>query len=360
MNSIISEQQGHSSITNANTTNSTDKVFTQSHNTCVSPVYSLPDEDRTFFIQDSVADERNDINVSAKDIETIDLCDDDTLTSFQINVEAISNLSIKENVDPAVCCSQSLLDNYQMNDTGAMKGTVYITDKQISNNVDASFWSINTIQLGHSTGQSTVEDSVSKIKFTKKETNTFGTEKITTSGNNTAHTAKDAKLPLSKSSLNLTGQNKKISIQNSINKGEKNKQIKTNKCNRKRKPKDNNQNNNKTVVKDKLGKEKTVTKKTINETIKICKETNVTLRSNGRNINKSGKVTTPVQTSTMSNSISKIYNKYIENDLSWMENIRYVREIATDEFDPKLEEFDENFWNSYSLPKNWDDQDFDA
>lgn len=54
-----------------------------------------------------------------------------------------------------------------------------------------------------------------------------------------------------------------------------------------------------------------------------------------------------------------IYNENVQCDLSWVENLRYVREISQ-ENDPTLSIFDDNFWNNFSLPNNWNDKDFEV
>lgn len=53
-----------------------------------------------------------------------------------------------------------------------------------------------------------------------------------------------------------------------------------------------------------------------------------------------------------------IYNKNVENDLSWLEGIRFVREIGEDEYDSKFSNLNEHFWDNYYLPPNFDDADF--
>ncbi|XP_059045232.1 myb-like protein D [Achroia grisella] len=53
-----------------------------------------------------------------------------------------------------------------------------------------------------------------------------------------------------------------------------------------------------------------------------------------------------------------VYNKTVENDLSWLENIRYVREVGTDETDTALTFLNESFWNDYTLPNGWSDLEF--
>ncbi|CAH0701553.1 unnamed protein product [Spodoptera exigua] len=52
-----------------------------------------------------------------------------------------------------------------------------------------------------------------------------------------------------------------------------------------------------------------------------------------------------------------IYNENVIDDLSWIENIRYVREIAADESDCKLQ-LEDDFWDNYYLPANWGDNQF--
>lgn len=52
-----------------------------------------------------------------------------------------------------------------------------------------------------------------------------------------------------------------------------------------------------------------------------------------------------------------IYNDQVINDLSWMENIRFVREIGVEENDQSLT-LEESFWDNYHLPPNWSDSEF--
>lgn len=52
-----------------------------------------------------------------------------------------------------------------------------------------------------------------------------------------------------------------------------------------------------------------------------------------------------------------IYNENVINDLSWVENIRFVREIQVDENDPKLH-LEDSFWDNYHLPANWSENEF--
>lgn len=52
-----------------------------------------------------------------------------------------------------------------------------------------------------------------------------------------------------------------------------------------------------------------------------------------------------------------IYNKNVIDDLSWIENIRYIREIDASENDCKLQ-LEDDFWDNYYLPANWNDNEF--
>ncbi|XP_047988488.1 uncharacterized protein LOC125228082 [Leguminivora glycinivorella] len=58
--------------------------------------------------------------------------------------------------------------------------------------------------------------------------------------------------------------------------------------------------------------------------------------------------------------VHEIYNENVENDLSWVENLRYVREISPSEYDPGLNILQDNFWNNFQLPGTWDDLDFNV
>lgn len=49
-------------------------------------------------------------------------------------------------------------------------------------------------------------------------------------------------------------------------------------------------------------------------------------------------------------------NKDVENNLSWIDNIRYVREISKEEIIPTY--YEDNFWKDYTLPNDWSDYEF--
>lgn len=53
--------------------------------------------------------------------------------------------------------------------------------------------------------------------------------------------------------------------------------------------------------------------------------------------------------------IVPIHNKAVANDLSWIENIRFVREIPSEEYESFIQEA---FWENYTLPDDWNDNDF--
>ncbi|KAG7307387.1 hypothetical protein JYU34_007574 [Plutella xylostella] len=48
---------------------------------------------------------------------------------------------------------------------------------------------------------------------------------------------------------------------------------------------------------------------------------------------------------------------YIETDLSWIENIKYVRQVSNDEYIPSAN-ISHSFWNNCDFPPDWDDTDF--
>ncbi|CAB3239230.1 unnamed protein product [Arctia plantaginis] len=98
--------------------------------------------------------------------------------------------------------------------------------------------------------------------------------------------------------------------------------------------------------KDNIISKTLVTKSNDTEKKKIIKPTK--RRTNSRKNN---------QTEEKDSSLA-IYNKNVENDLSWLEGIRFVREIGEDEYDSKLTNLNEDFWDNYYLPPNFDDGDF--
>ncbi|XP_030035715.2 kinesin-related protein 10 [Manduca sexta] len=53
-------------------------------------------------------------------------------------------------------------------------------------------------------------------------------------------------------------------------------------------------------------------------------------------------------------------NSIYENsvDLSWVENIKYVREISKAENHTRTKDLSHSFWENYSLPNDWDDGEF--
>ncbi|CAK1545089.1 unnamed protein product [Leptosia nina] len=46
-----------------------------------------------------------------------------------------------------------------------------------------------------------------------------------------------------------------------------------------------------------------------------------------------------------------------ENDKSWVANIKYIRVIEKEEFDPTLKDLG-SFWENCTFPKDWDENDF--
>ncbi|CAG4913036.1 unnamed protein product [Colias eurytheme] len=48
--------------------------------------------------------------------------------------------------------------------------------------------------------------------------------------------------------------------------------------------------------------------------------------------------------------------KQTKTDLSWIDNIKYVREVNVDEYDPKLKDLSESFWNNCIFPSDWENE----
>ncbi|XP_063359902.1 probable serine/threonine-protein kinase DDB_G0283337 [Cydia amplana] len=79
-------------------------------------------------------------------------------------------------------------------------------------------------------------------------------------------------------------------------------------------------------------------------------------------IHYSGKESNPktVEKPKKNKKVNEIYNENVENDLSWVENLRFVREISPNEYDPALTLLQDNFWDNFQLPGTWDDLDFNV
>lgn len=58
-------------------------------------------------------------------------------------------------------------------------------------------------------------------------------------------------------------------------------------------------------------------------------------------------------------TMNRTKNVCLEDDLSWVENLTYVREIHLEEYDPVLKPNSESFWDNCELPYNWDDREFE-
>ncbi|XP_038215261.1 putative mediator of RNA polymerase II transcription subunit 24 [Zerene cesonia] len=49
-------------------------------------------------------------------------------------------------------------------------------------------------------------------------------------------------------------------------------------------------------------------------------------------------------------------SKQTKTHLTWIENIKYVREVSVDEYDPKLRELSESFWHNCVFPSDWENE----
>lgn len=78
-------------------------------------------------------------------------------------------------------------------------------------------------------------------------------------------------------------------------------------------------------------------------------DNNITNRSLNDKSNDTGHLTNIIK----DKPVNTVYNKEVQNDLSWVENLRYVREISAEEKIPVY--YEDGFWESYSLPFDWND-----
>lgn len=373
--------------------------------TCVSPVYSLPDDDR-LYTQAALAckenlleniesyssrhnvdeDWCNDNVESQLPEKIIDLSsDEEDNNTFQIvNIVAdvrrgISNLSIKDNHLTVITESQSILENFKPvslpNETCLTKG-IYVNSitqnatEDIEVPEQQSYNIVDNFEQNNNQSNKKILEAASIYKL---QNNSNDAREKTTSlkqkvkkkipqGDNAINISKltdVTKLAVKFAQPLLTN-----NIQEIIQIPKKNvvKNLNTKKTYKKRN--DNNKTNKtKSERKRKTKKDGETTK---NSTRKI-KKSDTDKPSVINNDNIPTKVNTDIFKKTNSfNANSKIIeaimpkmdSKNIKDDLSWIENIRYVREITTDEFDSKLSSIEESFWDNLMLPNGWNDEDF--
>ncbi|CAH1645840.1 unnamed protein product [Spodoptera littoralis] len=287
--------------------------------TSISPVYSIPDEDRNQLTQ--VADERGDDDDDkvAKDIDIIDLTnieDEDNLndkTTTEYNVEVEIHRAAGETKGLKVV----------QHNASIPKNDNLISNKYLASNISKS--QIQTCRDADRTctintsNQDANITQISQNKVTKTSPTTNITAPYFVMPTNSHHeVTKGCHILNNAKTSKVTNNKKKLVNSMTIAHSANSIDIKKNKAIRKT--------TDTTIVKNK-------------HTLKMKKrEGNITPV-----LEKRKKV--------------PIYNKNVIDDLSWIEDIRYVREIAAEENDCKLQ-LEDDFWDNYYLPANWSDNEF--
>lgn len=377
--------------------------------TCVSPVYSLPDEDR-LFTQAALACKENFINnveshSSTQNVdkgyfndnkklqtpvEIVDLCSDEEDNRFNISTidvevhRAMSDLSIIDTEgQPEIGESQSVLENFEhvtlpiktsnikemkvdsivhnATITKNVNGTE-VTEKQSHNILDKFNQTKTHSDILLNINYRAQEKAISVIPNMKKhileEQNV--TSEVTKS--TIIKTIKCTPQLLNKSTREITQIAKEIVAIN-VNakkprkkRNDKNKSKDIKVARRKKKAKqdgDSTQNGTNELKKSNIGRTKVDLinnrEKIKNKNDIIPTEINTKKKYNNNNLAN-------LNTNVIKTTTPKIYNKEIVDDLSWVENIRYVREIATNEFDP----VEDSFWECVTFPSEWNDLEFNV
>ncbi|XP_047020935.1 uncharacterized protein LOC124630936 [Helicoverpa zea] len=382
-----------------------------------SPVYSMPDEDRTYLTQPV----EGGINVTEpnNDVEIIDLVDSDdegnheadnaTAESSRLNVEVdlhrgMSSLSLKdtEQLDTTVDinCSQSILNNFEgvVNEIHLEKTTV---PSDVMVNINAKAKAVDFIRTDkevflhnyktpiveqrhtdnlkimdhltktsnatktHYTPESTLTVITNQPKIIKTTTNVLTMNPIEKYNNNTSatdisDTQRQTWYDSNKTcSINNFGQASETQLTHAFERvGQKIISTAQNvldlntgvPINTYRGIDNTRQSNTPETLINKENSE--------NVKKKRCPRKKVTNEVEVKPKNRRGpKPKEHSKIGSKKNKSVPIYNKNVENDLSWVENIRYVREIKEDENETQLN-IEESFWCNYYLPNNWNDNDF--
>lgn len=412
---IVEHQEERGEICNINNTD-----FFPEDTTSKSPVYSECDEDRTQFTQIIINSVNKTQKETVEIIDLCDIDDDDdvihntitntavndssTITNVEIDLHrAISNLSIIE--DPLQIttsdanCSQNILNNFEnvekiikkSEGTKKVQATnEYNTDKLIKitrkNNLFSKIPEIPSIttepvKLQSITARNLVTDKVvrsnrepidviktSNYNVTKAsnqivETKTLNTNQIPEIQysdkicpvNNTSNILKDSVYstqfnPVENSKSITATINVDNPLNNACNMQNERPKNNPNEISRTKTNKDRSNATNNSAPIDKdiciVTKKKRGPRKKKIEVVKDIKSKNKISYRTPKPLNENSNFTNV-----------PIYNTNVENDLSWLENIRFVREIRDDEKDTKLN-FDESFWDNYHLPVNWNENEF--
>lgn len=401
MTGIINEQLALNSETTKKQNNGNMDV--NEPQTCVSPVYSLPDEDK-FYTQPILACKENFINniethsssqivnkVNSKELQIVDLCSDEEDNRFNFNVDvemhrAMSNLSMTDNEVSKLDESQSVLENFyhviqpiKTNSTKGMKvdnivqnatitkvtNRTEVTEQQSQNILDN--FNQNKIQsdILQNTNNGTQEKAISMIqnkkKYTLKEQNATNIPKLNDVAKLTITKTVQCLPPLinknnqENDAIDLNAK-KLVKKRNNKNKSKEIKAI------RRRKKTEDGDSTQKSINKPKKSNISRTKIGAINNREELKSQNdnyNDNIRTGINTAKFKNNNSTNVNTKTQK-AIPKIYNKKIEDDLSWVENVRYVREITTNEFDPKLANIEDFFWDNLTFPIEWNDQDFNV
>lgn len=421
MTGIINEQRTlNPETTNEQNTGHVDENKTQ---TCLSPVYSLPDEDK-LFTQTALACKENFINNIQSHsprqnvdkgcfndsvevqipVKIVDLYSDEednrvNIGTVDVDVHrSMSNLSLTDTEGQTeIDESQSVLRNFehvtQPIKTSSKKGTK--VNSKVHNGTI-------TKVMNHTETKQQPQNILDNFSQNKTQPDNIIHQEVKshTILQNTSNNAKVKAISLMQNmtKYKLKGQNvTNISKSNEVTKTAK---IKTVECtpllhnksakeiiqirkenvandlNAKKlckKRKDKNKSNEIKAVrhKRKTIKESDRTKNGTNKLKKsnICKR-KVDVINNRKELKSKNEKATAINTEKFNNNsinanskiitttIPKIYNKKIEDDLSFVENIRYVRQITANEFDLKFTNIEKSFWDNLTFPSKWNDQDF--
>lgn len=344
-----------------------------------SPVYSLPDEDRTQMIEfmnnnlrsDNIS---NSVDEEEENIPNVTLNTsllEDVIKGTEVQTESRvkeikSSIEKNRNVDNEL--TESIID-LTLNDQEEQQNVNFMDSQSIIHLdiVDNANSDIYQKITSDSCGQdiSEVDKEINRIIQDKN--------RITTGVNDQIHIDMENTMNISSIEVNKTEAktgnvsvklNKTFEIQDNFSEiSKKNVETKLkkpkheNKVNKSAKEK-----NSKDSNKTKIGRKKlkpilknNYTKTLNNTTEKQC-DTFVPLP---KHFNENCSVVKSLIDVSKTVDSNKLVRKYIESDLSWIENIRYIREVHIEEYDQNLNSLTDSFWENCILPGDWDDRDFD-
>lgn len=447
MKAIIAEYQEQRVL--SPTTNNEQYYMEDGSANYASPVYSLPDEDRTQIAETYTNNKLNDagnynmqydrtqmpnikqpVTDDNRASEIIDLCGDDddqekatkvlnktlgSIITTEINADvnihnALSNLSIRdmsitdERMDTDIECSQSILNNYDETNNVQRNNTsisVNVAGNMPINNVKGEHERIQQKETSKMPYQTTVITNPSKtVKPLAINLNTPNIRKD--NGYNVNHpliekVSKAINNLFSNAEKPITDQNKSQTIvaspinnvisvvqkectvaknnNNNINDKENSLAIAEGLSTVAKILKDKTSNKNKkvkppvAVKKKRAPRKKKSTEAQVKENRKLNTEIFIGPSFNYQKNNKTIE-TVPIKKYNRKkincpNSLNHeelpipIYNKNVVHDLSWLESIRYVREIGEDEYDRELANLTDDFWDNCLLPPSFDERDFE-